>query len=38
MKLSMEKMFMYAPRARSADTRSGISVTKWCTTRAFANL
>ncbi len=30
MKLSIEKTFMYAPSARSAETRSGISGTKWC--------
>ncbi len=38
MKLSMEKMFMYAPSARNADTRIGIDGTNRCTTFAFGNL
>ena len=35
MKLSIEKTFMYAPSARSAETRTGIAGTKRCTTRAL---
>ncbi len=34
MKLSIENTFVYAPSARSADTRSGISGTKWWITLA----